>query len=93
VRGSPAPCAGCLIEEVFREERPAGRIRNDASPDGRESWLWQQWYPVRGASGDVEHVVEIARDVTDLKRAEAELAATRQTSRRRTASRTSLPTS
>jgi PAS domain S-box-containing protein len=74
VRGSPSPCAGCLIEEVFREERPAGRIRNDPAPDGRESWLWQQWYPVRGASGEVEHVVEIARDVTDIKRAEAELA-------------------
>jgi PAS domain S-box-containing protein len=74
VRGSPAPCAGCLVEDVFREERPAGRIRNGADPDGRESWLWQQWYPVRGPSGDVEYVVEIARDVSDIKRAEAELA-------------------
>jgi PAS domain S-box-containing protein len=74
VRGSPTPCAGCLIEEVFREKRPAGRIRKDNTPDGHENWLWQQWYPVHGASGDVEHVVEIARDVTDIKRAEAELA-------------------
>jgi len=74
VRGRPAPCPGCLIEEVFLKKRPAGRIRNGGSPNGGESWLWQQWYPVFGANGDVEHVVEIARDVTDIKRAEAEMA-------------------
>jgi PAS domain S-box-containing protein len=74
VRGRPNPCDGCLVEEVFREGHPAGRIRNGAAVDGRESWLWQQWYPIRGASGGVESVVEIARDVTDIKRAEAELA-------------------
>jgi PAS domain S-box-containing protein len=74
VRGSTAPCAGCQIEEVFSTGLPAGRIRNAAAADGRERWLWQEWYPVRGASGGVESAVEISRDVTDLKRAEAELA-------------------
>jgi PAS domain S-box-containing protein len=73
VRGSPGPCAGCPMEEVFRDGRPAGRIREGAAADGGASWLWQQWYPVRGAGGGVESVVEIARDVTDIKRAEAEL--------------------
>jgi signal transduction histidine kinase len=40
---------------------------------GRETWLWQEWYPVRGAGGSVESVVEMARDISELKRAEVEL--------------------
>lgn len=68
-----APCEGCLIEEVFREGRPAGRVKHEVTAAGRENWLWQQWYPVRGAGGATESVVEIARDITELKHAEAEL--------------------
>ena len=73
ILGRPFPCEGCLVEEVFREGRPAGRVKQEVTAAGRENWLWQQWHPVRGAGGVVESVVEIARDVTDLKRAEAEL--------------------
>ena len=69
----PAPCEGCPIEEVFREGRPAGRVKHEVTAAGRENWLWQQWYPVRGAGAEVESVVEIARDITELKNAEAEL--------------------
>jgi PAS domain S-box-containing protein len=73
ILGRPHPCEECLVAEVFREGRPAGRVKREVTAAGRENWLQQQWYPVRGADGTVESVVEIARDVTDLKRAEAEL--------------------
>jgi PAS domain S-box-containing protein len=71
--GGADPCEGCRLGEVFKEGRPEGRIKHEVNASGRENWLWQQWYPVRGAGGSVESVVEIARDITALKRAEVEL--------------------
>ena len=73
ILGRRAPCEGCRLEEVFREGRPAARVKHEVTASGRENWLWQQWYPVRGAGGRVESVVEIARDITELKQVEAEL--------------------
>jgi PAS domain S-box-containing protein len=73
ILGKAAPCEGCRLEEVFREGRPVARVKHEVTASGRENWLWQQWYPVRGAGGGVESVVEIARDVTELKNVEAEL--------------------
>ncbi len=73
ILGCAVPCDGCLVGEVFREGKPQGRIKHETTAAGRENWLWQQWYPVVGADGGVESVVEIARDVSELKRAEADL--------------------
>jgi len=73
ILGKAAPCEGCRLEEVFREGRPVARVKHEVTASGRENWLWQQWYPVRGAGGGVESVVEIARDITELKKVEAEL--------------------
>lgn len=73
MNGDTSPCGDCPVEEVFRDGRQAGRVKRNVAADGTEEWLWQQWYPVRGAGGAIESVVEIARDVSDLKRAEAEL--------------------
>jgi PAS domain S-box-containing protein len=73
ILGSADPCGGCRLAEVFNHGRPEGRIKHEMTPSGRENWLWQQWYPVRGAAGRVESVVEVARDITALKRAEVEL--------------------
>jgi PAS domain S-box-containing protein len=74
MHAAASPCKECLAEEVFRDGRPAGCVRCERAAEGEERWLWQQWYPVHGVAGDVESVVEIARDVSDLKRTEAELA-------------------
>jgi PAS domain S-box-containing protein len=73
ILGEAAPCDGCRIEAVFRDGEPQGRIKHEVTAAGRENWLWQQWYPVRGAEGRVVSVVEIARDITELKRAESQL--------------------
>jgi len=39
-------------------------------PDGEVRWIWDRTYPVRDAQGRVDHVVGVARDVTDRVAAE-----------------------
>jgi len=44
-------------------------------PDGTERWIRDRAYPVPSASGRVERVVGVARDITEQKRTEEALAA------------------
>ncbi len=39
-------------------------------PDGTVRWIWDRTYPVRDAGGRVDHVVGVARDITDRVAAE-----------------------
>lgn len=43
-------------------------------PDGQVRWIRDRAFPVRGATGTVERIVGVARDVTEQKQAEEELA-------------------
>jgi two-component system cell cycle sensor histidine kinase/response regulator CckA len=42
-------------------------------PDGEIRWVKDRAFPVRNAAGQIERVVGVARDVTERKKAEAEL--------------------
>jgi len=71
--GRNSICDGCMIEEVIKKKKTESRIKHELTAARAENWLWQIWYPVFNQKGEVENVVEIARDMTDQKRAEEEL--------------------
>jgi PAS domain S-box-containing protein len=71
--GSPSVCDGCMVEKVVREKKAKHRIKHEVTATGKENWLSQLWYPVFDMEGEVDSVVEIARDITDMKRAEGEI--------------------
>ncbi|MBZ0155713.1 MAG: PAS domain S-box protein [Alphaproteobacteria bacterium] len=73
ILGRSTDCPGCKVEEVIRAGSPRSRIKHEVTASGRENWLQQLWYPVFDSEGVIDSVVEIARDITEMKRLEAEL--------------------
>ena len=59
-----APCERCPVLEVIR----TGELRETELELPSRTWQ-VRFYPARGATGAVEGVIEVARDITDQKRA------------------------
>ena len=66
------PCPGCPIDEVLEFGARTERTLFDTS-HGRDRWYEHVVYPVLASDGDVESVVEVYRDVTELRMAEEAL--------------------
>ncbi|MBN2822517.1 MAG: diguanylate cyclase [Coriobacteriia bacterium] len=71
--GEPAPCEGCRTRVVLRTGQSATAVRQRTTASGREQWVEQTWYPIPGEDGVPDAVVEISRDITDVKSAEMAL--------------------
>ncbi|QDV35456.1 PAS domain S-box protein [Tautonia plasticadhaerens] len=65
--------AGAIGRQVLGE--PTAEEYRIRRPDGEIRWIYDRAFPVRDESGRVFRVAGIAEDVTDRKRAEAELRA------------------
>ena len=77
---------GSYLDAVLPEDRPilmarANQLTSDVeyrivTPDGQQRWIRDIGYPVFEAGGELQRVVGTARDVTDRKLADFELART-----------------
>ena len=64
-------CSAC---EVMELKRPVRRVRNMTDPGGAQR-RWEATYnPVLGSDGEVSHVVEVWRDISERSDLEAQLA-------------------
>jgi diguanylate cyclase (GGDEF)-like protein/PAS domain S-box-containing protein len=63
-------CDECIVEKTFRSGDPCATDRLVHMKDGGEAWLEIYTYPIRDGQGNVSHVIEYSRDVTDRKRTE-----------------------
>lgn len=72
--GSDESCAGCCAQEVFRTADQRSAVKHEVTSAGQENWLEQTWYPMLGKNGQVDAVLEVARDVTEVKLLEREVA-------------------
>ncbi len=65
--GRDAACEGCKMDEAMEMKSSRTYIKHEITGE-KESWLEQLWYPVIDRDDNIESVVEIARDITDLKK-------------------------
>jgi len=70
ILGSDAVCDACRVDQVLRTKTPTFAVKHDTNAAGMEHWVEIMWYPVLNEDGTIESVVEIAKDVTGVKRAE-----------------------
>ncbi|MHB0975614.1 MAG: PAS domain S-box protein [Candidatus Aquicultorales bacterium] len=82
VMGFDKPCDDCVVGEVLKTKEPVVNIKHEVTASGKENWLQQTVYAVIDKKGEVESVVEIARDISDSVRTMQEL--TRSEERYRT---------
>ncbi len=68
--GSETVCDGCRVAYVLKTREATTAVKHETLSNGIERWFERLWYPVLGHDDEVEAVVEISRDITDVKRAE-----------------------
>lgn len=86
--GGSDRCEPCLRSAVITTRAPQSMLTSQLMPDGSQLYLDRLAYPVIGVDGTVCSVVEIARDVTELHNAQAELSRSHQDLEVRIAERT-----
>ncbi len=70
ILGSTVVCDACRVGQVLRTGLPTFAVKHDTNATGAEHWVETMWYPVFNGDETIESVVEIAKDVTDVKHAE-----------------------
>lgn len=73
VLGLDGPCEGCKLDEVVRTHAPQSGVKHAVDTSRGELWVESTFYPVLAPDGSIESVVETARDITDVRRAEIAL--------------------
>jgi diguanylate cyclase (GGDEF)-like protein/PAS domain S-box-containing protein len=72
LRGSDRVCSGCVIDKTFQSRDPCAKEKMLTLPDGSRAWVEIYTYPIFDRCGNVSHVVEYCRDITERKRREEE---------------------
>lgn len=70
-RNRNTPCENCKVIEVLKDGKERRMIEDVHLPDGEVRLVEATSAPIRDAEGKIIGAVEIARDVTDQKKAEA----------------------
>lgn len=70
IHGTETVCGACRVDNVLRSRTPTFAVKHETNAAGKEHWIETMWYPVFNEDGTIESVVEISKDVTDVKNAE-----------------------
>ena len=70
-RNRKEPCVDCMVLEVLKDGKERRGIRDIPLPDGGISLVEISSAAIKNAEGKIIGAVEVARDVTDQKKAEA----------------------
>ncbi|MBI5407738.1 MAG: EAL domain-containing protein [Nitrospirae bacterium] len=65
-----AVCKDCIVEKTFKSKDPCAKNKPLVLQNRTRAWLEIYTYPIFGEGGEVSHVVEYIRDITDRKLAE-----------------------
>ena len=63
-------CDGCIVKDTFLSNDPAEREELITYDDGKRRWIEIHTYPIFDEEGNVSHVIEYIRDITDRKLAD-----------------------
>lgn len=69
----PKVCDGCPVEKAFRDGQPHSAERTTPAPGGGVFYWDNTAHPIRNTAGEITSCFEVARNITERKRAEEEL--------------------
>jgi PAS domain S-box-containing protein len=73
IHGKREACEDCVLQEVLRSRRSVWDQRHCVTEAGRESFFERVFYPLFDEEGNIESIVEIIKDITELKLTEKKL--------------------
>lgn len=65
-------CPECIVTKTLLSKDPCAQEKLIVLSDGSEAWVEIYTYPILDPSGNVTHVVEYSRDITDRRKSEEE---------------------
>lgn len=65
-------CEGCIVDKTLHSADPCAKDKLVTMPDGNDVWMEIYTYPIMDDEGQVSHVIEYTRDITDRKKSEEE---------------------
>ncbi len=74
LEGNQEPCPGCIVAKSFHSGDPCAKDKAIAHADGTTNWVEIYTYPILDEEGNVSHVMEYTRDITERKKTEEEKA-------------------
>lgn len=66
------PCKNCVVERTMLSKDPCAKEKKLTLPTGADAWLEIFTYPICSDLGEVTHVIEYIRDITDRKKTDQE---------------------
>ncbi|UCH44152.1 MAG: EAL domain-containing protein [Nitrospiraceae bacterium] len=66
-------CKNCVVGKTFHSQDPCAAEKFIEQSDGSKNWLEIYTYPIINEEGEVSHVIEYIRDITDRKNTEEAL--------------------
>lgn len=65
-------CHDCVVRITFESGDPCAKDKHVRMPDGEDAWVEIYTYPILGEAGEISHVIEYTRDITDRWKSEQE---------------------
>jgi diguanylate cyclase (GGDEF)-like protein/PAS domain S-box-containing protein len=72
LHNSDTVCEGCVVNTSFHSSDPCAKDKMVTLNDGTGMWAEMYTYPIFDEDGNVSHVMEYTRDITDRKKTEDE---------------------
>jgi diguanylate cyclase (GGDEF)-like protein/PAS domain S-box-containing protein len=70
LEGKNEVCDGCVIQKTFQSKDPCAKEKKVTLQNGETLWMEIFTYPIVDETGQITHVIEYTRDVTDRKKSE-----------------------
>ncbi len=65
-----AVCESCVVDQSFQSKDPCAKEKQITILNGNPIWVEIYTYPIVDENGNVTHVIEYTRDITERKKAE-----------------------
>jgi diguanylate cyclase (GGDEF)-like protein/PAS domain S-box-containing protein len=72
IEGRDCICDNCIVQRTFAEAKPNNKEKPHVIQGVTTAWVEIFTYPIFDEDGEVSHVIEYTRDITDRKRSDEE---------------------
>ena len=72
VEGRNGICDNCIVQRTFAEGKPSNKEKPHVFEDSTEGWVEIFTYPIFDEVGEVSHVIEYTRDISERRHSDEE---------------------